>query len=211
MNGLVGFLSTVAAASIVGLMQQAPSKPPTPSAPGAQGQPNVPAGHPQIPLPKVADDWPKANPDDVASLDGIMRAFYEATAGGPGQPRQWDRWRSLFVPQARLIPARSGPDGTAGAFFLSPTDYVEANKTYFEKGGFSDREVARRVEAFGHIVHVWSTYESRRRAEDPQPYLRGINSIQLLKDNDRFWIVNVFWDYERPDAMIPAKYLKQPE
>lgn len=173
-------------------------------------QKSVPAGHPQIPIPQVGDNWPKAKPEDVASVDAIIKAFYEVPAGEPGQTRDWDRYLSLFVPDARLIAARQGADGSAGAIFLPAPDYVAANKVYFEKGGFHDREIARRVESFGNIVQVWSTYESRHRAGDAEPYIRGINSIQILKDANRYWIVNVFWDYEKPDVTIPAQYLPSP-
>lgn len=173
-------------------------------------KPVVPQGHPQIPIPKVGENWPKAQPVDVESLDAIIKAFYEAPAGEPGQVRDWDRYLSLFVPDARLIAARQGADGSAGAIFLAVGDYVAANKTYFEKGGFQDKEVARRFEAFGNIVQVWSTYESRHRATDEKPYVRGINSVQLLKDSNRYWIVNVFWDYEKPDVTIPEEYLSSP-
>ncbi|MCC6676439.1 MAG: hypothetical protein IT436_04785 [Phycisphaerales bacterium] len=183
-----------------------------PAAPPAQpGQGTVPAGHPQIPLPKVGADWPKARPEDVTTIDAIMKAFYEVPAGQPGEARDWDRYRSLFVPDARLVAARPGEAGTSGTFYLLVTDYIEANKKYFEKGGFRDTEAGRRVEAFGNIAHVWSTYESRHKAEDPQPYTRGINSIQLLKDSNRYWIVNVFWDYERPENPVPEKYLQTPK
>ncbi len=174
-------------------------------------QPEIPTGHPQIPLPTVGDAWPKARSEDVASIDALMAAFYAVPAGEPGQARDWDRYRSLFVPDARLIPARTGPGGSSAALFLSVSDYLEANRTYFEKGGFSDREVGRRVEAFGNIVHVWSTYESRRRAGDADPYSRGINSLQVLKDGGRYWIVNVFWDHERAENPIPERYLERPQ
>ena len=170
-------------------------------------QPNVPSGHPSIPVPEVTKNWPQARPEDVNSVDAILRAFYEAPAGEANQPRNWDRYLSLFVPDARLIVARPGQNGTAGTIFLAAPDYVAANKTYFEKGGFMDKEVARRTESIANIVQVWSTYESRRSVNDPAPYLRGINSIQLLKDGDRYWIVNVFWDNEKPDVTIPEKYL----
>lgn len=173
-------------------------------------QPAIPAGHPQIPVPRVGEDWPQANPADVGSIDAILKAFYEAPAGEAGQARDWDRFRSLFVPSARMIPARPGAEGASGAYFLAVSDYIDANRVYFEKGGFVDTEVARRAEQFANIVHVWSTYESRRAREDPAPYIRGINSIQLLKDGGRYWIINVFWDYERPDVAIPAKYLETP-
>jgi hypothetical protein len=171
----------------------------------------IPAGHPEILLPKVAADWPKAKVEDVASVEAILGAFYAVPAGAPGEARDWDRFRSLFVPDARMIPARPGAAGASAALYLTVQNYVEANKTYFEKGGFADREVSRRTESFGNIVHVWSTYESRRKPSDAAAYARGINSIQLLKDGERYWIVNVFWDHERPDSAIPTKYLTTPK
>ncbi len=68
-------------------------------------------------------------------------------------------------------------------------------------------EVSRRTETFGHIAQVWSTFESRHNAGDAEPYIRGINSVQLLKDGDRWWVVNVFWDFEGPNSAIPPEYL----
>lgn len=176
-----------------------------------QGGSSVPQGHPQIPVPRVGEDWPVAAPADVESIDAIIQAFYDAPAGAPGEERDWDRFCSLFVPSARLIPARQGDNGTSGAFFLAVADYIAANRTYFEKGGFWDREISRETQEFGNIVHVWSTFESRRRSEDSDPYVRGINSIQLLRDADRYWIIGVFWDFERPQSPIPDEFLPTPE
>lgn len=161
-------------------------------------------GHPVIPAP--AEDWPAPQAEDVASTESIIAAYYASTAGEPGQPRDWNRFRSLFLPRGHLAVARPRGDGSTGAFVLTPDDYVQANQKYFEKGGFLDREVARRSESYGNMSHVWSTYESRRSKNDPAPYSRGIASFQLLKDGNRWWIVSVFWDSERPDSPIPEKY-----
>lgn len=179
---------------------------PDPSGALAQSKPKgpMPAGHPGVINNDPTVSWPKARPEDVASIDAIMAAFYALPAGNPGQPRDWDRYRSLFTPDARLIPARGDPKGGAMAMYVTITDYISLNKSYFEKGGFSDKETARKVDSFGHIAQVWSTFESRHSEADPEPYIRGINSIQLLKDGDRWWIVNVFWDFEGPGATIPA-------
>ncbi len=203
MNRSTHVLSIAALVGLSGALALAQTEKQAPS-------PGLPSGHPQIPVPQVGEEWPKADPADVGTIDAIMTAFYESPGGAPGEARNWDRYKSLFVPSARLIPARPGAEGTSGAYFLPVADYIEANKVYFEKGGFWDSEVARRTEAFGNIVHVWSTYESRRTNKNSEPYSRGINSIQLLKDGDRYWIVGVFWDYERPDNPVPEKYLSTP-
>lgn len=165
----------------------------------------MPSGHPGMSNEQVK--WPKARAEDVKSIDAILAAFYKIPAGNPGEARDWERYMSLFTPDARMVPARSDDRGGAMAMYVPIAQYVDMNKKYFEKGGFLDSEVHRQVDSFGHMAQVWSTYESRHSAEEKDPYIRGINSIQLLKDKDRWWIVNVFWDFETPGNDIPVKYL----
>lgn len=146
---------------------------------------------------------------DVASVDSIIAALYGVISGPAGQARDWDRFRNLFAPGARLIPAAPRRDGSAPAA-LTPDDYVQRTGDAFLKNGFFETEIARTTEGFGTVMHVFSTYESRRTKDDPKPMARGINSIQLMQHGGRWWIVTVMWDQERPDNPIPAKYLKTP-
>jgi hypothetical protein len=148
---------------------------------------------------------PAARPDDVKSMDAVIAAAYDSISGPAGQKRDWDRFRSLFVPGARLIPAVAA-NGGATARVLSVDDYVQRSAAGLERG-FFEREIARKADAFGNIAQVFSTYESRHAASDPTPFARGINSFQLLKDGDRWWIVTIYWDSERPGNPIPEQYL----
>ncbi len=152
-----------------------------------------------------ADAWPEADPEDVASIDAILGALYEVISGPAGEKRDWDRFRSLHIPQARLIPTGRGQNGF-GYRVMSPDDYVEASGAFLEERGFFEIEAARTTERFGDIAHAFSTYESRWHAEDPEPFQRGINSIQLMNDGERWWIITIFWAGERPDMPIPARY-----
>ncbi|MCA9293460.1 MAG: hypothetical protein KDA20_06580 [Phycisphaerales bacterium] len=169
----------------------------------------MPPDHPSTvrPAPNDASSAPAARPEDVASMDAIIKAYYDAMSAGPGEQRDWDRLRSLFVPGGRMLAARALPQGGAGVWPLTIDDYIDANRKYFERGGYIEREVARRVESFGNIAQAWSTYEARRTEHDPEPYARGIYSMHLLQGGTRWWIVDLYWDYERPDAQIPAEYL----
>jgi hypothetical protein len=144
---------------------------------------------------------------DTASPEAIVAALYDVISGPAGQARDWDRFRGLFAPGARLIPAAPRSDGSTPVA-LSPDDYVTRTNDRFMKDGFFEREAARKVDAFGRILHVFSTYESRRAAADEKPFARGINSIQFMQHGGRWWIVTVLWDQERPDNPIPAKYLE---
>lgn len=149
----------------------------------------------------------EANPADVKSMDAILAALYDVISGPAGKKRDWDRFRSLFVPGARLIPAVKRPDGTFEARVIDPEGYVTRSAPFLEKNGFYEREISRKVESFGQIAHVFSTYDSRHEATDKTPFARGINSIQLMNDGKRWWIVTVYWDSERPDNPLPPQYL----
>lgn len=149
---------------------------------------------------------PAARPADVASMDAIMNAVYEVISGSAGQPRDWDRLRSLFVPGARLIPAHTGKDGVTMTRVLSVEDYIRLGEPIVRKEGFFEREVHRTVDRFGNIAQVFDTYESRHAASDAKPFQRGINSFQLLFDGHRWWIVTIYWQAERPDLPIPKQY-----
>jgi hypothetical protein len=155
----------------------------------------------------AAEQSPAANPADVSSPDAILTALYDVISGPAGHPRDWNRFRSLFLPGARLIPTGRRPDGSTGARVLSPEDYIARTTPFFEKEGFYEKEIARRTDRFGNVLHAFSTYEARHSADDAQPFLRGINSIQLYFDGSRWWVVTVFWQPETPDSPLPKSYL----
>lgn len=172
----------------------------------AQGStPTQPAQQAQT--AQTAPTVPAANPADVASIDSIISAVYDVISGPAGKKRDWDRMRSLFHPQAHLIPSGPRPDGTYGARALHVDEYITRASEFFEKEGFFEREVARRTETFGQIAHVFSTYESRH-APTEKPFQRGINSIQLINDGKRWWIIDIFWQGEDAKNPLPEKYLK---
>src|SRR5688572_5015126 len=118
---------------------------------------------------------PAARPQDVASVDAIIAALYDVISGPAGQKRDWDRFRSLFGPGARLIPTGRRPDGTAVMRVQTPEEYAASAATFFDKNGFFEREIGRRTEPFGNVLHVFSAYDSKRAASDTAPFARGIN------------------------------------
>ena len=151
----------------------------------------------------------KANPEDVESIDSIIKATYNVISGDAGVERNWDRFHSLFHPSARLIPSGKSQGSDAfDAFPLTPADYIKRSGNFLVTNGFHEQEIARRTEVFGHIAHVFSTYEGRNKLTDEKPFLRGINSFQLLNDGKRWWILSIYWQQESKDDPLPEKYLK---
>lgn len=166
----------------------------------AQASPAPPAVMP------VIVTAPRAAAADVASIDAIITALYDVISGGVGQARNWNRMRSLFVPGGKLMPTVPRPDSSIGMRILSVNDYIAVSGPQLERVGFREREIARRIEQFGHIAHVWSTYEGR--TETDSTVIRGINSIQLMNDGTRWWVVSVFWEAERANLPLPPQYLR---
>jgi hypothetical protein len=137
-------------------------------------------------------------PSDVATLDAILHAFYETVSGAVGQPRDWDRFRSLLLPGARLMPIVSMAGEKAGVRFLSAEDFIHRVEPIFAVEDFWERETSRQTETLGHFAHVLSFYESLRSPDGP-PFEQSVNSIQLFNDGLRWWIVNVMWNTSRKE------------
>ncbi len=145
--------------------------------------------------------------EDVKNLENILDALYGVISGEKGEKRDWERFKYLFIKEARLIPSGKRQEGTVGYRIMSPTDYVENSGKWLEENGFFETEISRKTEVYGSLVHVFSTYESRRSASDKEPFARGINSIQLLNDGERWWIVQIYWLGETEANQLPEEYL----
>ena len=151
---------------------------------------------------------PAAAPEDVATIDAIIAALYDVISGPAGEARDWNRFRSLFTPEARLIPTSAATDSTRGsARYTTAEQYVSGSGAMIEERGFFEGEIGRVTERFENIAHAFSTYESRWTA-DGDVFQRGINSIQLMWDGERWWVTNIMWRGVGADATIPEQYLQ---
>jgi hypothetical protein len=131
-------------------------------------------------------------------------------SGPAGKAREWDRMRSLFLPEAHLLAMVKARDGKGmRTVVLTVDDYVQRSGPMLEKNGFFEQEIARKVDRFGDLAHAFSTYESRHAATDKEPFMRGINSIQLVHQQDRWWIAQVLWEQETDAGPIPQQYLPE--
>lgn len=154
-----------------------------------------------------AQEVTQADPADVESVDAIIDAVYDVISGPAGAPRNWERWASLFIPEARLVSVGRDPEGKLTHRVMSPTEYSELAARAFAETGFFESEIGRTEEEFGPIVQRFSAYQSKRSPDDPEPFARGINSFQVMYDGSRWWIVTIFWTSETPELVIPPKYL----
>lgn len=164
------------------------------------------AGTPQNPTTPAVPP-PAARVTDVSSPDAILAATYDVISGPAGQKRDWDRFRSLFLTDARLIAVAKKPGGGIVARTVTPEQYAALADSYFDKNGFYEKESSRHADRYGNIMQIFSTYESRHDAKDAQPFARGINSFQLFFDGTRWWVVTIYWQEESPDNPLPKEFL----
>jgi hypothetical protein len=194
---LLAFAASFAVSSAASFAQSSSEKP-------AAQQPAPPQQTPPDPFAGV----PAAKPDDVKSVESILAALYDVISGPPGE-RDWNRFRSLFMANARLTSAEKSPDGAVRVRPNSVEDYVRLGGGYFLKNGFFEKPIVSRVQIFGNVAQVFSSYESRH-APGETPFARGINSFQMAFDGKRWWVVNILWDEERPDNPLPKEFAAKP-
>jgi hypothetical protein len=157
--------------------------------------------HTHVPVPTIA-----ASADDVSTIGGVIRTFYEVITGPPGQPRQWSRDRTLYWPGLRFFATSVTEEGTPTVQVLSHQEYVDARDAALVDGGFHEHEIHRVTYRVGNIAHVMSTYETRQNPKGPL-LARGVNSVELYWDGTRWWITAASWDGERPGSPIPPEFL----
>lgn len=145
--------------------------------------------------------------ENAKTLDSTLESLYAVISGEKGEARDWELMRYLFHPDAKLIPSGKNKEGNIGARYMTVDDYISQNGNWLVENGFFEKEIHRTTNTFGNITQVFSTYESFHSEADDEPFMRGINSIQLLNDGKRWWIINIYWTQESPDNPIPKAYL----
>ena len=192
MRGLFFLVASALLAAAAAAQKSEPSQP-------AQLPPTTPVLSPADLAAKV----PAPKPDDVKSLDAILRAAYDVISG-PAGDRDWNRFRSLFFPQARFTEVGKGADGATFVISWGVEDFIRDATEVFLKEPFYENAIVNQPETFGNMTQVLSSYESRHSPGE-KPFQRGVNSFQLLNDGKRWWVLSIFWDSERPDNPLPEK------
>src|SRR2546427_6026667 len=142
---------------------------------------------------------------DVATGGGMVKAYYDVITGPAGEPRQWSRDRSLYIPDVRFVATGVGTHGPY-ARVMDHQAFVAGFDSAMVHDGFFERELHRVTRSYGNIVQVFSTYEERRTADGPVEG-RGINALQLFWDGKRWWVASAIWFDEDPGHPIPKEFL----
>lgn len=86
---------------------------------------------------------------------------------------------------------------------MSPDAYINLAGDYFKSHAFYEKAIVNKVDRFGNMAQVFSSYESRNSPSE-KPFTRGINSIQLFYDQNRWYVLSILWDEESSANPLPA-------
>ena len=162
---------------------------------------------PKANLKHVAVQKVAARPEDVGSIEAIVKASYETISGGVGVPRQWGRDESLFDPNVRFVAVERDPkSGAIVAMITTHQEFVDDADGSLVKEGFTERELGHNIQRYGNVATVLSSYEGKN-ASTGKVITRGVNIFQLYFDGKRWWILSMVWDQETPANPIPPELL----
>jgi hypothetical protein len=143
------------------------------------------------------------------AINTVVKSLYKAVSCPAGGEPDWNTLRSLFHRDGFLIPSwrdtHSEPKVVSIDNFIKQSQAV-LKESDMSRRGFTEYQIHNRMERFGNIAHVMSTYEFTFEDDRDKP-MRGINSIQLIYHQDRWWTMSILWDDERPENPIPDEYL----
>jgi hypothetical protein len=145
-------------------------------------------------------------PSEFATIDGTIKALYDVISGPAGAKRDWDRFKSIFAPGGMMRAVVTAADGKVRVVEFTPEQYVERNTPAFERQPFFESELKRTTEQYGNIANVWSTYSSSA-TKGGDPFQRGINTIQMRYDGERWYVISILWQGETDKTPLPKQYL----
>lgn len=161
-----------------------------------------------LPACAAAQEYPR--PEDVATPEAAIAAAYESIARAPGEAHDWERFRSLHLPEAILI---SNTEQTNGEFrVMGVEEFISWAQGYTDQvsgtdqdQGFVEAGIHNVKNEYGDVVQIMSTYEKGLHGQEP--FGRGINGFTLVWNADRWWIASIAWDEENGAGPIPEQYL----
>lgn len=142
---------------------------------------------------------------EQAEIDALIAAFYEVISFEEGGSPDWERMRTLFSQHARIT--RITPEGTD---YYDVDAFQEMAKEALELGlytRFYEAEVRRDQRIFGGLAHILSAYETKQTPHSREPFARGVNSLQLIREDEGWKVLSLCWDEERVDNPLALRNL----
>ena len=141
---------------------------------------------------------------DDPTIVGLLRQLYAVISFEEGFEPDWSGLEQVFSRHARIT--RITPEGTD---YLDPGTFLAMTRNLVDIGAYTsffEFEVERTVERFGNIAQVWSVYETRRSKAAREPLGRGVNSIQLIREQDAWRVLGLLWDETQTELRVSTGF-----
>ncbi len=154
-------------------------------------------------------------PEEFKSPDGLIDALYKSVTFGPGEECDFKMMEQIFLPGATFImPPGRGEKRKIGHlkdFFADWRRFLSDPNTKepLAKYGFNENIVNRRTDHFGEIAHSYVVFEVRFDPESRNPLGVGVDSIQMIRIDGRWWVSSINTQFARPNSPLPKRFLSE--
>ena len=142
---------------------------------------------------------------EMQAINQLIADLYSSICFEKGERPPLEILRRVFISDGKMI----NNDGDA-PLIRTAEEYIARFNEMLASGqfeSFHELEMSHKTDLFGKIAHRFSTYETRLSLDDPEPYSIGINSIQLIKIGQSWFISCMVWNNQTDDRKIPEQYL----
>ncbi|MHC4514644.1 MAG: hypothetical protein ACYTGW_04270 [Planctomycetota bacterium] len=157
--------------------------------------------------PTVGSDQAGPAPEAAKTVDGTIHALYASVSFDRGGP-DWPLFRSLVLPGSVYIFAEHGRAPmkvmNLEAFVQDFRDFIEDQ--HVASQGFHENLTRIESTEFGNIAHAFTVFEPTI-GSGPRKQ-RGVDSIQLVKKDGRWWVASIATQFERGTLKVPTSFLR---
>jgi hypothetical protein len=131
-------------------------------------------------------------PEEEA-VEKPVALFYGIISGKADDPRDWDKFRGLFIPNAVLSIRRTGAHGEPQISSFSIAEYIDNLKKFLGTRDFYEFTSANDTRIFRDIACVRNTYEAYSDSGKQSFLKKGTNLISLVFDGTDWKIAAMLW------------------
>jgi len=170
------------------------------------GEPGI-SQAPQKSRTEVAIPQMEPRSEDVSSIDGMVRAYFEVVSGPAEKKREWGRDATLYIPGIRFLIFREDKNGKTSLRTLTHQEFVDESEAAMAGKAFYEREVHRITHRAGNVAHAFCTAEQKHSPDGPVEG-RSVDSLEMFWDGSRWWITNAnIWEVEGKGHPLPKEFL----
>jgi len=144
--------------------------------------------------------------EDTKSPESLMLAALDVISGPKDEPREWERFRNLFLPSAQLGITGKGPNGESRHRMFGLEDFIKNNGPSYARTGFFETELGHKLEKWNGIASAMQAY--KWTIPDTDQMQRGVNNYQFIQGEGRWYITNLIFTNETEQNPIPETYIK---